>query len=323
MRLLVTGGAGFIGSHFIDYELEQYPEDEVLCLDALTYAGKMENLETALKNPRFHFVRGNICDSQAVEQVFRRFAPDVVINFAAESHVDRSVEGPDLFLRTNVGTGVLLDACRKHPVRRFHQISTDEVYGDLPLGRPDLSFTEESPLRPSSPYSASKASADLLVLSYGRTYHLPVSISRCSNNYGPRQHPEKLIPKIIAYALKNQSAPVYGSGLQSREWIAVKDHCTAVDRIIRGGMCGAIYNVGTDCELSNGEMVQTILRIMNRPASMFHFVNARPEDDLRYSVDASKLRKQLGWKPETDFDRGIGETIAWYMENQQWLNLFE
>lgn len=319
MKILVTGGAGFIGSNFIYYELEQHPEDEILCLDALTYAGNLETLEQAAKNSRFAFIKGDIADRETVFRLFEEHRPDIVVNFAAESHVDRSIECPELFLRTNVlGTQVLLDACRTYGITRFHQVGTDEVYGDLPLDRPDLFFTEETPIHTSSPYSASKAAADLLVQAYHRTFGLPVTVSRCSNNYGPYHFPEKLIPLMISRALRDETLPVYGKGENVRDWLYVEDHCAAIDRILRKGREGEVYNVGGHNERSNLEVVRTILRELNKPESLIRFVTDRPGHDMRYAIDPTKIQTELGWKPATAFDEGIRRTIRWYLENESW-----
>ncbi len=319
MKLLVTGGAGFIGSNFIFYQRQMHPEDRIICLDALTYAGNLETLLPVLNDPLFRFVRGNIADRALVYALFAEERPDYVVNIAAESHVDRSIETPELFLQTNVmGTQVLLDACRIYGIRRFHQVSTDEVYGDLPLDRPDLFFTETTPLHASSPYSASKASADLLALAYYRTYGLPVTVSRCSNNYGPYQFPEKLIPLMIANASADKSLPVYGTGENVRDWLHVRDHCAAVDLILRGGTDGEIYNVGGHNERSNLEVVRGILQELEKPETLITFVKDRPGHDRRYAIDAGKLERDLGWRPETRFDRGIGETIRWYLDHRSW-----
>lgn len=319
MKILVTGGAGFIGGNFVHYQLKHHPEDQIICLDALTYAGNMETLKDAVSNPNFSFVQGSIADRDAVYALFEREMPDVVVNFAAESHVDRSIEDPGLFLQTNItGTGVLLDACRKYGVGRFHQVSTDEVYGDLPLERTDLFFTEETPLHTSSPYSASKASADLLTLAYFRTFKLPVTISRCSNNYGPYHFPEKLIPLMIINALSDKSLPVYGKGENVRDWLYVEDHCSAIDLIIRGGRVGEVYNVGGHNERTNLDVVKTILRTLDKPESLIRFVTDRPGHDLRYAIDASKIKNELGWVPQTTFDTGIQSTIEWYLKNEAW-----
>lgn len=319
MNIVVTGGAGFIGSNFVYYQLQNHPEDRIICYDALTYAGNMETLEAAMKNPNFEFVRGDIADRAQVDALFQNRHPDVVVNFAAESHVDRSILDPGLFLRTNIlGTGVMMDACRRYGIRRYHQVSTDEVYGDLPLDRPDLFFTETTPLHTSSPYSASKASADLLVLAYHRTYGLPVSISRCSNNYGPYHFPEKLIPLIITRALDNKPVPVYGKGQNVRDWLYVEDHCHAIDLIIRRGREGEIYNIGGHNERTNLQVVKTVLKELNRPESLIQFVTDRPGHDRRYAIDPSKIHSELGWLPETPFDEGIRRTVRWYLDNKPW-----
>jgi dTDP-glucose 4,6-dehydratase len=319
MNIVVTGGAGFIGSNFVYYQLQNHPEDRIICYDALTYAGNMKTLEPAMKNPNFEFVRGDIADRAQVDGLFQKCHPDVVVNFAAESHVDRSILDPGLFLRTNIiGTGVMMDACRKYGIRRYHQVSTDEVYGDLPLDRPDLFFTENTPLHTSSPYSASKASADLLVLAYHRTYGLPVSISRCSNNYGPYHFPEKLIPLIITRALDNKPVPVYGKGQNVRDWLYVEDHCRAIDLIIRRGREGEIYNIGGHNERTNLQVVKTVLKELGRSESLIQFVTDRPGHDRRYAIDPSKIHSELGWLPETPFDEGIRRTVRWYLDNKPW-----
>ena len=319
MTILVTGGAGFIGSNFVYYELQKHPEDRVVCLDALTYAGNLESLEDAMKNPQFRFVRGDITDRAAVEKLFEEEHPDIVVNFAAESHVDRSVEDPGLFLRTNVlGTQTMMDASRKFGVKRYHQVSTDEVYGDLPLDRPDLFFTEETHIHTSSPYSASKAGADLLVLAYARTFGLPVSITRCSNNYGPYHFPEKLIPLMITRALADESLPVYGNGLNVRDWLYVEDHCAAIDLVMRKGREGEVYNVGGHNERTNLDVVKTVLRELGKPESLITYVKDRPGHDRRYAIDPTKIHNELGWLPETSFDDGIRKTVRWYLEHQDW-----
>ena len=319
MTIIVTGGAGFIGSNFIYYQLKHHKEDRIVCLDSLTYAGTMATLDEAMKHPNFRFVKADITDTAAVDQLFREESPDIVVNFAAESHVDRSVEDPGLFLRTNIlGTGTLMDACRKYGIKRYHQVSTDEVYGDLPLDRPDLFFTETTPIHTSSPYSASKASADLLVLAYARTYHLPVSITRCSNNYGPYHFPEKLIPLMISRALADESLPVYGTGENVRDWLYVEDHCSAIDLVIRKGREGEIYNVGGHNERTNLEVVKTILHELNKPESLITYVKDRPGHDRRYAIDPAKIHAELGWLPQTSFDEGIKKTIRWYLDNQKW-----
>lgn len=319
MKLLVTGGAGFIGSNFIYYQLKNHPEDEIVCLDALTYAGNMETLEEALKQPKFTFVKGDIADRSFVYALFERENFDIVVNFAAESHVDRSIETPELFLRTNVmGTQVLLDACRKYGVKRYHQVSTDEVYGDLPLDEPELFFTEETPIHTSSPYSASKAAADLLTLAYYRTFKLPVTVSRCSNNYGPYHFPEKLIPLMISRALADQSLPVYGKGENIRDWLYVEDHCSAIDLIVRKGKVGEVYNIGGHNERTNLDVVKTILRELGKPESLITYVTDRPGHDRRYAIDPTKIHRELGWLPVTRFDDGIKRTIQWYLDNRGW-----
>lgn len=319
MNVLVTGGAGFIGSNYIYYMQKTHPETRLCCLDVLTYAGNRETLRRAEEAPGFRFVRGDIADEAAVNALFREERFDLVVNFAAESHVDRSFGNPGLFLRTNVsGVQILMDACRKYGVSRFHQVSTDEVYGELPLERKDLRFTEESPLRPSSPYSASKASADLLILAYYRTYGMPVTISRCSNNYGPRHFPEKLIPLVITRALSDGSIPVYGRGDQVRDWLYAEDHCAAVDLVSRLGRPGELYNVGGNSERTNLEVVKTILRELHKPESLIEFVADRPGHDRRYAVDAGKLKAELGWSPSVSFEKGLSRTLHWYLDNRSW-----
>ena len=317
MKWLVTGGAGFIGSNFVFYMLDKYPEDQIICLDKLTYAGNLETLEGVMENPGFTFVKGDIADREAVYALFEKERPDIVVNFAAESHVDRSVVDPGIFLQTNIlGTGVLMDACRKYGIQRYHQVSTDEVYGDLPLDRPDLFFTEETPIHTSSPYSASKASADLLVQAYHRTFGLPVSISRCSNNYGPYHFPEKLIPLMIANALNDKPLPVYGTGENVRDWLYVTDHCAAIDLIVRKGRVGEVYNIGGHNERTNLQVVKTILKALDKPESLIRFVTDRPGHDMRYAIDPTKIHEELGWLPETPFDEGIQKTIRWYLNNK-------
>ena len=319
MKWLVTGGAGFIGSNFVFYMLDKYPQDQIVCLDKLTYAGNLETLESVMENPRFTFVKGDIADRGAVYALFEKEHPDVVVNFAAESHVDRSVVDPGIFLQTNIlGTGVLMDACRKYGIQRYHQVSTDEVYGDLPLDRTDLFFTEQTPIHTSSPYSASKASADLLVQAYHRTFGLPVSISRCSNNYGPYHFPEKLIPLMIANALNDKPLPVYGTGENVRDWLYVPDHCAAIDLIVRKGRVGEVYNIGGHNERTNLQVVKTILKALDKPESLIHFVTDRPGHDMRYAIDPTKIHEELGWLPTTPFDEGIQKTIRWYLENKSW-----
>lgn len=317
-NILVTGGAGFIGSNFIYYELEKHPDRRIVCLDALTYAGNLETLERALKSKNFRFVKGDITDRKAVEALFLEESFDAVVNFAAESHVDRSIDEPEVFLKTNIlGTQVLLDACRKRDIR-FHQVSTDEVYGDLPLDRPDLFFTEETPIHTSSPYSASKAAADLLVTAYFRTYGAKVTISRCSNNYGPYHFPEKLIPLIITNALEGKELPVYGEGKNVRDWLYVEDHCKAIDLILENGRLGEVYNIGGHNEKTNLEVVKTVLKILGKSEDLIRFVKDRPGHDMRYAIDPTKIRNELGWYPETTFEEGIKKTTQWYLENRSW-----
>lgn len=319
MTIIVTGGAGFIGSNFIFYELKNHPDDRIVCLDKLTYAGNLETLEPVMDEPNFRFVKADIADKEAVEKLFEEEKPDIIVNFAAESHVDRSIEDPGIFLKTNIiGTQVLMDACRKYGVKRYHQVSTDEVYGDLPLDRPDLFFTEETPIHTSSPYSSSKAGADLLVLAYYRTYGLPVSISRCSNNYGPYHFPEKLIPLMISRALADESLPVYGKGENIRDWLYVEDHCAAIDLVMRNGREGEVYNIGGHNEKSNLDVVKTILKKLNKPESLITFVTDRPGHDMRYAIDPTKIHNELGWLPKTKFEDGIELTIKWYLENESW-----
>lgn len=319
MNIVVTGGAGFIGGNFVYYELEKHPEDKIICFDALTYAGNMETLDEAMKNPQFVFVKGDIANRDDVDKLFNEHKPDIVVNFAAESHVDRSIENPGIFLQTNVlGTQVLMDACRKYGIKRYHQVSTDEVYGDLPLDRPDMFFTESTPLHTSSPYSASKASADLLVMAYHRTYQLPVTISRCSNNYGPFHFPEKLIPLMIINALHDKKLPVYGEGINVRDWLYVKDHCSAIDLIIRNGKVGEVYNIGGHNERQNIQVVKTILKELNKPESLIEHVTDRKGHDRRYAIDPTKIHNELGWLPATKFDDGIKATIKWYLDNEDW-----
>ena len=319
MRIIVTGGAGFIGGNFVHLMVEKYPEDTIICLDKLTYAGNMETLEPIIGKSNFKFVKGDITDRDFIYQLFRDEKPDMVVNFAAESHVDRSITDPGIFLNTNImGTGVLLDACKEFGIQRYHQVSTDEVYGDLPLDRPELFFTEETPLHTSSPYSASKASADLLVLAYHRTFQVPVTISRCSNNYGPYHFPEKLIPLIIANALNDKPLPVYGKGENVRDWLYVEDHCIAIDMILRDGKVGEVYNIGGHNERTNLEVVKTIIHELGKSEDLITYVTDRPGHDMRYAIDPTKIKNELGWEPTTRFEDGIKKTIRWYLDNRPW-----
>ncbi len=317
MKIIVTGGAGFIGANFIQYLLGRYADHEVICLDKLTYAGNMENLEPVLSDSKFKFIKLDITDRESIDKVFKAEKPNIVVNFAAESHVDRSIEEPAIFLQTNVmGTQVLLDACVKYGVGRYHQVSTDEVYGDLPLNRPDLLFNEENPLKGSSPYAASKSGADLLVQAYHRTYGAPVTISRCSNNYGPYQFPEKLIPLMIINALNNKPLPVYGKGENVRDWLYVEEHCHAIDIIIQKGRLGEIYNIGGHNEHTNLEVVQAIIKELGK--GEVKFVKDRAGHDLRYAIDPSKVHNELGWQPTIKFEDGLKKTIRWYLDNRAW-----
>lgn len=319
MKILVTGGAGFIGSNFIFYMRKKHPDYELICLDKLTYAGNLATLDPVMEDPNFKFIREDIANREAVFGIFAAEKPDVVVNFAAESHVDRSIEDPGIFLQTNVmGTQVLLDACRKYGVQRYHQVSTDEVYGDLPLDRPDLFFTEQTPLHTSSPYSASKASADLLCNAYQRTYGLPITISRCSNNYGPYQFPEKLIPLMIANALADKPLPVYGEGLNVRDWLYVEDHCAAIDLILGKGTVGQVYNIGGHNEMRNIDIVKLICRALDKPESLITYVTDRKGHDMRYAIDPTFIHNELGWLPATRFEDGIQKTIQWYLEHRAW-----
>jgi len=319
MKLLVTGGAGFIGSNFIYYMQKVHPEYEIVNLDLLTYAGNLDSLKEAEQSPNYRFVHGDIADSALVTELFEKEHFDMVVNFAAESHVDRAVLNPSVFVRTNVlGTQVLLDAAKTYGVKRFHQVSTDEVYGDLPLDRPDLFFTETTPLHTSSPYSAAKAGADLLVLAYHRTFGLPVTISRCSNNYGPYQFPEKLIPLMILRALKNEPLPVYGTGENVRDWLYVEDHCAAIDLILHKGTVGEIYNIGGHNEKTNLTVVKKILETLNKPESLITYITDRPGHDRRYAIDPAKISAELGWTPTVAFESGIEATIRWYVEHPDW-----
>lgn len=317
-NILVTGGAGFIGSNFIYYMQRKHPDCRLVCIDALTYAGNLYTLDEARKG-NFRFVLGDITDRKAVFALCEEEKFDAIVNFAAESHVDRSIENPEVFLKTNIlGTQVLLDACNKYKIPRYHQVSTDEVYGDLPLDRPDLFFTETTPIHTSSPYSASKASADLLVMAYHRTFGTPATISRCSNNYGPYQFPEKLIPLMIAKALSDEKLPVYGEGLNVRDWLYVDDHCKAIDMILENGRIGEIYNIGGHNEKANIDVVRTILKAVGKDESLITYVKDRPGHDMRYAIDPTKIHNELGWKPETLFNEGIQKTIDWYLNNREW-----
>lgn len=319
MTIIITGGAGFIGSNFVFHMLREHPQDRVICLDKLTYAGNLSTLAPVMGQDNFRFVKADICDRDAVYSLFAEEHPDVVVNFAAESHVDRSIENPAIFLETNImGTAVLMDACRKYGIQRYHQVSTDEVYGDLPLDRPDLFFTETTPIHTSSPYSSSKASADLLVLAYHRTYSLPVTISRCSNNYGPYHFPEKLIPLMIINALHDKPLPVYGDGLNVRDWLYVEDHCRAIDLILQKGRVGEVYNVGGHNEMKNIDIVKLICKALGKPESLIHHVTDRKGHDRRYAIDPTKIHEELGWLPETKFADGIKKTIQWYLDHEDW-----
>lgn len=319
MNILVTGGAGFIGSNFVFHMIEKYNDYRVVCLDLLTYAGNLSSLESVMENEKFRFVKGDITDREFIDNLFREEQFDYVVNFAAESHVDRSIEDPGVFLKTNIlGTQVLMDASRKYKVKRYHQVSTDEVYGDLPLDRPDLFFTEKTPIHTSSPYSASKASADLLVQAYSRTFKLPATISRCSNNYGPYHFPEKLIPLMISKALNDEPLPVYGTGENVRDWLYVSDHCEAIDLILHKGTDGEVYNIGGHNERTNLEVVKAILRELGKPESLISYVKDRAGHDMRYAIDPTKVSNELGWEPTVMFDDGIKETIQWYLDNRNW-----
>ena len=319
MTLIVTGGAGFIGSNFIFYMLKQHPDYRIVCLDKLTYAGNLRTLASVMEHPNFRFVKLDICDREGVYRLFEEEKPDILVNFAAESHVDRSIEDPEVFLRTNIlGTQVLMDACRRYGITRYHQVSTDEVYGDLPLDRPDLLFTEQTPIRTSSPYSAAKASADLLAQAYHRTFGLPVTISRCSNNYGPWQFPEKLIPLMITNALADKPLPVYGNGENVRDWLYVEDHCKAIDLIIHKGRAGRVYNIGGHNEMRNIDIVRRICRELGKPESLITYVADRKGHDLRYAIDPARICEELGWLPETGFADGIKKTVRWYLDNKAW-----
>ena len=330
---LVTGAAGFIGANYLKYILAKHSDIKVVVLDALTYAGNLGTIANDIDNERCFFVKGDICDRELADRLFGEYKFDYVVNFAAESHVDRSIENPQLFLMTNIlGTQNLLDAARRAWVTgkdeygyptwrkgvRYHQVSTDEVYGDLPLDRPDLFFTEETPIHTSSPYSSSKAGADLLVLAYHRTYGLPVTISRCSNNYGPYHFPEKLIPLMIANALNDKPLPVYGTGENVRDWLYVEDHCKAIDLIIHKGRVGEVYNIGGHNEMTNIDIVKIICKELGKPESLITYVSDRKGHDMRYAIDPTKIHNELGWLPETKFADGIKKTIQWYLDNKEW-----
>ncbi len=317
--IVVTGGAGFIGSNFVYYMLNKYPDYRIICVDCLTYAGNLNTLKKALKNPNFRFAKINICDKEAIKKLFEEEHPDIVVNFAAESHVDRSITGPEIFIKTNVeGTQTLMEVCRELNISRYHQVSTDEVYGDLPLDKPDLFFTEKTPLHASSPYSASKAGADMLVMAYCRTFNFPATISRCSNNYGPYHFPEKLIPLTIIKALHDEPLPVYGDGKNVRDWLYVEDHCRAIDLIIHDGKIGQVYNVGGHNEMANIDIVKLICKELDKPESLITFVEDRKGHDRRYAIDPTFIHDELGWLPETKFEDGIKKTIKWYLDNKEW-----
>ena len=321
MTIIVTGGAGFIGSNFIFYMLKEHPQDRIVCLDSLTYAGNLSTLAPVMDQPNFRFVKLDICDRPGVYTLFEEEKPDVIVNFAAESHVDRSIENPEVFLQTNIiGTSVLMDACRKYGISRYHQVSTDEVYGDLPLDRPDLFFHEDTPIHTSSPYSTSKASADLLVMAYHRTYGLPVTISRCSNNYGPYQFPEKLIPLMINNSLNDKQLPVYGDGMQIRDWLYVEDHCAAIAAVLEKGTSGEVYNIGGNNERANIEIVKLILSNTGKSEDLIVHVKDRPGHDRRYAIDNHKITTELGWSPKYTFQTGMASTIEWYLHNREWMD---
>lgn len=314
-RILVTGGAGFIGSNFVRYMLDKYPDYKIVNLDALTYCGNLENLEDIENNLKYSFVKGNICDEKIVDEVVS--GVDYIVNFAAESHVDRSIEDPQIFIKSNIiGTQVLLDAAKKYQIKKFLQVSTDEVYGSL---GPEGYFTEKTPLQANSPYSASKAGADLMVRAYGETFGLPINITRCSNNYGPYQFPEKLIPLMISNALEDKELPIYGDGKNIRDWLHVYDHCSAIDLVLHKGKLGEVYNIGGHNEKQNIEIVKLILKELNKPESLIKFVKDRLGHDRRYAIDSTKISLELGWKPKYTFETGIVETIRWYLDNQDWM----
>lgn len=319
MNILVTGGAGFIGSNFLHYMVNKYSDYNIICVDKLTYAGNYNNIKS-IEN-KIKFIKADIADRDVIDKIFSKYNFDIVINFAAESHVDNSIKNPGIFLQTNIiGTQVLLDASKKYNVKRYHQVSTDEVYGDLPLDRPDLLFYEDTPIHTSSPYSASKASADLLVSAYYRTFKLPVTISRCSNNYGPYQFPEKLIPVVISKALNDEPIPVYGKGENIRDWIHVYDHNVGVDYIIHNGKPGEVYNLGGKSERTNLDVVKTILKLLGKDESLITYVTDRPGHDLRYAINSDKIEKELNWSRKYSFEEGIKETVEWYTANIDWIN---
>ena len=319
MTVLVTGGAGFIGSNFIFYMLKKHPSYRIVCLDKLTYAGNIKTLKPVMVRENFRFVCGDICSRETVYNLFEEEKPDIVVNFAAETHVDRSIDSPEVFLQTNIiGTAVLMDACRKYGIQRYHQVGTDEVYGDLPLDKPNLFFTETTPIHASSPYSSSKAGADLLVLAYHRTYGLPITISRCSNNYGPYQFPEKLIPLMLTNALNDKPLPIYGEGINVRDWLYVEDHCKAINLIIHKGKDGEVYNIGGHNEMRNIDIVRLICKELKKPESLITYVRDRAGHDMRYAIDPAKIHSELGWLPETKIEDGIRKTITWYLENRSW-----
>ncbi|MFI3205812.1 MAG: dTDP-glucose 4,6-dehydratase [Clostridia bacterium] len=319
MTIIVTGGAGFIGSNFVFHILNKYKDYRLVCVDSLTYAGNLSTLAPVMDNENFRFCKIDITDRKAIYDLFEEEKPNIVVNFAAESHVDRSIENPEVFLQTNImGTQVMMDACRKYGIDRYHQVSTDEVYGDLPLDQPELFFTEETPIHTSSPYSSSKAGADLLVQAYNRTYGLPVTISRCSNNYGPYHFPEKLIPLMIANALAGKPLPVYGEGLNVRDWLYVEDHCKAIDLIIHNGKVGEVYNIGGHNEMKNIDIVKIICKELNKSEDLITYVTDRKGHDMRYAIDPAKIHAELGWLPETKFADGIKKTIQWYLDNKEW-----
>ncbi len=319
LKIIVTGGAGFIGSNFVFYMLKKHPDYKIVCVDSLTYAGNLSTLKSVMDNKNFTFCKIDITDRKEIYSLFEKEKPNMVVNFAAESHVDRSIENPEVFLNTNInGTAVLMDACRKYGIDRYHQVSTDEVYGDLPLDRPDLFFTENTPIHTSSPYSSSKAGADLLVQAYSRTYGLPITISRCSNNYGPYHFPEKLIPLMIVNALHDKPLPVYGEGINVRDWLYVEDHCKAIDLILHNGKVGEVYNIGGHNEMKNIDIVKLICKALDKPESLITYVTDRKGHDMRYAIDPTKIHAELGWLPETKFDDGIKKTIEWYLNNTGW-----